>query len=96
MNELFFTQYLTENEHYIVEDVIRQTANELNCEVKYYRKLKQGHVPGYRECKIIGQSVNLNELIEKLKLDFIDCSQNHYQTTLYYLRNKKKTLASHC
>lgn len=53
-NEFYFTLGLTENEHYIVEDMIREFCSDNNIEVKYYRKFKSGHVPMERECKIVG------------------------------------------
>ena len=47
--DFFFTLCLTENEHYIVEDMIREKCLELGYEVSYYRKFNE---PMYRECKI--------------------------------------------
>jgi hypothetical protein len=57
-NELYFCLKLTENEHYIVEDMLQAKCQELNCKLLYYRKLKDGHVPMYREVKIIGNNIN--------------------------------------
>lgn len=53
----YFQLTLTENEHYIVEDMLREfCATQPGMSVKYYRKLKLGHAPTYREVKIIGGS----------------------------------------
>lgn len=60
MKEFYFTQTLTENEHDIVEYEIREYCKDHNLEVKYYRKLKPGHVPMQRECKIIGAQKDIN------------------------------------
>lgn len=51
--DFYFTTSLTENEHYIVEDMIRQECLKQGIEVAYYRKFKTGHVPMQRECKIL-------------------------------------------
>jgi len=60
MAEFYFTQYLTENEHYFVEDMILEYCNKHNLQVKYYRKFKTGHIPCQRECKIIGEQKDIN------------------------------------
>lgn len=53
----YFRLSLTENEHYIVADMFREFCKtQEGMEVKYYRKLKTGHVPCIRECKIVGGS----------------------------------------
>lgn len=54
LEEMYFCLYLTENEHYIVQD---QLALKCLCEgwkLMYYRELNEGHVPMYREVKIFG------------------------------------------
>ena len=56
--ELYFCLNLTENEHYIVEDMIRDMCVTHNIKFHYYRKCKEGHVPMIRECKVEGASVN--------------------------------------
>ncbi len=69
-SDFFFTTFLTENEHYIVEDMIRSKCKELNIPVLYYRKFKTGHVAMYRECKL-GCSPKIGESIMKnLKIKF--------------------------
>ena len=63
MKEFYFTIFLTENEHAIVkkmmEDYCKDKSNGV--ELYYYRKFKEGHVPGYREVKVVGN-------IKKFKL----------------------------
>lgn len=54
--EFYFTIYLTENEHYFVEDELRQYCDKHGLEMVYYRSFKTGHVPCQRECKIRGFS----------------------------------------
>lgn len=50
---VYFILNLTENEHYIVEDMIRDSLQESGYgELVYYRQLKQGHIPMRREVKI--------------------------------------------
>jgi hypothetical protein len=57
MKELYFHTRLTENEHCIVHGMIQNKCNELDIELVYYRKLKLGHTPMYRECKVRGTSL---------------------------------------
>lgn len=49
-NEVYLCLHLTENEHYVVEGILRNKFN-----VVYYRKLKDGHIPMYREVKILAK-----------------------------------------
>ncbi len=67
MEELYFCLYLTENEHYIVEDDITDKCREYNCKLIYYRPLKEGHVPCYREVKITGNKPDFNKIKEYIK-----------------------------
>lgn len=63
MNETFyFCLKLTENEHYIVEDEIKAVLDEFtnDCNLVYYRKLKDGHVPMIREIKIQGSKSSID------------------------------------
>lgn len=86
LDELFFTLFLTENEHWIVEDIIKTQAPKFNCQVRYYRKLKQVHVPCYRECKIVGEKSDIFKLSKVLEEEhYIYVNENHYRTTLAYL-----------
>ncbi len=59
MEELYFCLHLTENEHDIVAHDIKEEATKLGCELKYYRQLKDGHVPMHREAKVVGDKINL-------------------------------------
>lgn len=56
--ELYFCLCLTENEHYIVKEELQELCNKFNLQLKYYRELKEGHIPTYREVKIIGKDIN--------------------------------------
>lgn len=58
-NELYFTLTLTENEHYIVNDMIETFCKNSGLELKYYRKFKIGHIPGEREIKVTGNNSDL-------------------------------------
>lgn len=61
MDELYFCLRLTEFEHLLAEGSIRHWADICGgVEVRYYRKLKDGHVPMYREVKLTGQREQLN------------------------------------
>lgn len=70
--ELYFCLYLTSGEHEIVEYTLMQKCIELNLNLKYYRELKDGHIPMYREVKVIGEHENLNRFKAFLKLEHYD------------------------
>lgn len=70
--EFYFCLYLTENEHYIVEDRLLKWCDELNLSMLYYRQLKDGHIPMYREIKIVGDSVSLGKLYQRMLDDKLD------------------------
>lgn len=67
MNELFFTPFATENEHYFIQEIIENSCKELGLKMLYYRKFKNNHHPGYREVKVSGSKPNLNKFIAKMK-----------------------------
>lgn len=50
--DFYFTTELTEEEHWIVENMIQKECIKRGYELMYYRQLKTGHVPLIRECKI--------------------------------------------
>lgn len=60
MSELYFCLHLTESEHWIVESNFIKKCKELGLTLSYYRELKDGHIPMYREIKIVGEKENLN------------------------------------
>ena len=68
--DFYFTLHLTENEHFIVEDLIRKECASRSIEVVYYRKFKTGHIPCYRECKIATSPHIGKEILEKLDIKF--------------------------
>jgi len=68
--ELFFTTRLTENEHYIVENMIKDRCAKNGLNLVYYRKFKTGHVPTYRECKISGNFGKICKMLNDLGIDY--------------------------
>lgn len=62
MNELYFCLRGTENEHGIIEGEILDECRKHGCEMVYYRKLKEGHIPLHRECKVVGNGPSFNRL----------------------------------
>lgn len=70
IEELYSCIHLTENEHYIVEDDFQKKCDELGLALVYYRKLKEGHVPMYREFKVKGERLSLNQFKKFLKDGF--------------------------
>lgn len=66
MEEIYFCLRLTEKEHFIVEEEIKKVCLQYNATLKYYRQLKEGHVPLYREVKIVAEKENLNRVIHEI------------------------------
>jgi hypothetical protein len=58
-DELYFRLRLTEEEHYIVEDEILSFCKDNDINLKYYRKIKTGHIPMIREVKVQGDNLGL-------------------------------------
>jgi hypothetical protein len=73
MNTLYFCMYLTESEHGWAEFDISDFLTEScpGCKLVYYRQLKDGHVPMYREVKIEGPQSGL------------DCFKRWFHSTSY-------------
>lgn len=79
LKELYFCLMLTENEHYIVCDYIKDYCNENGLELRYYRKYKLGHIPMWREVKIIGTRSKLKAFKTWATSKAIGLElQNHY------------------
>lgn len=73
MKELYFCLKLTETEHDTVSCDLSQECKRYNCYLVYYRKLKDGHVPMYREIKIRGHKNGISRI-----LNFIEKSLKAY------------------
>lgn len=65
MAEMYNRTYLTENEHYVVEDLMRGYCLANGLELKYYRKIKTGHEPCWREFKVVGDRGKLLKMVEE-------------------------------
>lgn len=84
--ELFFTCRLTEDEHCIVKGQIREECERLGLILVYYRKFKTGHVPLYREVKVVGTGLQVNKFKKWMKsINLNDYSGNYHKD----LKNKK-------
>jgi hypothetical protein len=59
--ELYFCLHLTESEHGVIEDRFEKFCVDNKLNLIYYRKLKEGHIPMYREIKIAGDQININK-----------------------------------
>ena len=68
-NELYFCLHLTENEHYIICSELEELCEKHDLELLYYRQLKEGHVPMFREIKLRGEIGYVRGYIEKAKLE---------------------------
>ena len=65
-SDFYIKLFLTESEHGIIEKKIRDKCKELGWEVSYYRKLKTGHIPCYRECKILRKPWEVKKMLIEL------------------------------
>jgi hypothetical protein len=74
---------LTEDEHFIVEDMLQKKCDEIGAKLIYYRKLKDGHVPCIREFKISGEKWMLYQMINFMQDEKLDESKtvNPHTTT---------------
>lgn len=68
--DFYFTTFLTETEHSIVEYMIREECQKREIEVSYYRKFKTGHVACYRECKILTAPKIGQEILKSLDISW--------------------------
>jgi len=50
--DIYFCMDLTENEHSVVERMLREFCVGNGLELVYYRKIKKGHIPCVREIKV--------------------------------------------
>lgn len=69
-SDFYFTICATENEHSIIERIIRDACNNREIKVEYYRKLETGHVPTYRECKILASPAISKKLLSDLDIKY--------------------------
>lgn len=70
--ELYFCMYLTADEHDIVAWEFKSTCDSLGCVLQYYRQLKDGHVPMYREVKVVGTLEQINRFKKYLHTNKYD------------------------
>lgn len=95
MHEIFFTPYATENEHYFIQEIVENACKEFGLKMLYYRTFKNGHVPGYRETKVIGESlVNCNKFVKKMEDEAIwdkekDRLPNRYREIEEYIAEER-------
>lgn len=77
--ELYFTIHLTESEHYIVEVLIKEFCAKNEIKFNYYRKFKNGHQPGYRECKVTGDISKIKKFLkhEGIKFDNVNRKEDY-------------------
>lgn len=69
--EMYARSYCTENEHFLLEYEIRKYCKSNDIIIHYYRKIKTGHQPCWREWKVSGDRGKVLKLAEEFK-DEID------------------------
>lgn len=65
-NEIYFCLKLSENEHRIIEQELKDLCGKNDLSLVYYRKLKDGHIPMYRELKISGKINRIRNYLEEI------------------------------
>jgi len=68
-DELYFCLHLTENEHGVVMGELEDLCKNHDLDLLYYRELKEGHIPMYREIKLKGNIGYVRGYIKKSKLE---------------------------
>ena len=77
--DVYFCLKLTENEHHIIEEDLRTICLYEDLELIYYRKLKEGHIPMYREAKLKGNIWLVEKYVEQQKLE-VHMEKNPWRT----------------
>lgn len=85
MEEFYFCLYLTSSEHEIIEWELKKKCEEFGCSMLYYRQLKDGHWPMYREVKIVGSKPQLGQLNRYMEDQKLPPEKNPYKTDEYKL-----------
>lgn len=90
-DELYFCLYLTESEHWIVENDINKMCGYLNLRLCYYRELKEGHIPMFREIKISGNGTSIKRFKKYMRQEKYDehIKENPYSKARKYLKSGK-------
>ena len=76
MFEMYARSCCTENEHHLLQDKLMKYCLENKIELVYYRKLKKGHQPCWREWKVKGHRGAVFKLAEAFK-DEINSEWRH-------------------
>ena len=69
IEQLYGRSYLTEDEHDFAEQEIKNFCTEYDLHFFYYRKLKNGHEPMWREFKIEGPRGLLKKFEQEFCID---------------------------
>lgn len=101
--EIYFTTHLTETEHNIVHELLKEQCAKRNLELVYYREFKQGHVPMYRECKVRGKIGNIVKMISDIELETDNANrkivfenEGYIKIQKCYLRDRKGYKCTAC
>lgn len=68
-NEIYFCLNLTSNEHWVIENELKEFCYKHDLDLVYYRELKEGHIPMHREVKIRGDIGYVRGYIRENKLE---------------------------
>ena len=79
--QMYCKVYSTENEHYIFHDMVLEFCKKNGLTLHYYRELKEGHVPMFREFKVEGPRGAVLKLKETFK-DDIEYGKERWQIEL--------------
>ena len=81
MDELYFCFVNTESDHFGLSQMLLDQCELHGCELRYYRELKDGHIPMWREVKLVGPKEKLNLVRRWLRENHVsdDFRKNPYK-----------------
>lgn len=65
--EMYFRLYNSESDHLAIQWEIEEACALKNVEMMYYRRIKTGHIPMIRECKLRGNRGMVLSIVEPYK-----------------------------
>ncbi len=79
IERMYWCCRLTSNEHECVEYNLEQFLPTVDCKLEYYRQLKDGHIPMWREGKVVGEKRNLHKVADWLDKNWVIRERNPHK-----------------
>jgi hypothetical protein len=74
-SDFYFTTHATESEHSFIADLLVHECHKFRVSLAYYRKFKNGHVPMFREGKIMARPVIAKRILSNINLNYENANQ---------------------